>query len=197
MGAFKTRSRKDISNHEIVTMAVYMLGGKSRAIDTEDVAVKANELAPGRYTWRKHTDQINIELIRTYLSDAKKARCGRYLIGTGNEGWMLTEAGLTFAKENLDRLVATDLTGERKTESEKRWLRRERVRLLGTSAFAKFRGGEENSITAEEASAFFRVDEYVAAGARQRKIARIVNTFRADLELGRAVIALAERATGK
>jgi hypothetical protein len=36
------------SNIEIVTIAVYLLGGDSKYIDTEDIAVKVNELAPGR-----------------------------------------------------------------------------------------------------------------------------------------------------
>jgi len=44
---------KALSNHEIVTLAVYLPGGDSKRIDTEDVAVKSNELAPGRFTWRK------------------------------------------------------------------------------------------------------------------------------------------------
>jgi len=44
---------KGLSNHEIVTLAVFLLNGHSHSVDTEDVAVKANELAPGRFTmWR-------------------------------------------------------------------------------------------------------------------------------------------------
>jgi hypothetical protein len=49
---------KTLSNHEIVTLAVYLLGGDSKRIDTEDVAVKSNELAPGRFTWRKYADHF-------------------------------------------------------------------------------------------------------------------------------------------
>ena len=41
---------KALSNHEIVTLAAYLLGGDSKRIDTEDVAVKTNEIAPGRFT---------------------------------------------------------------------------------------------------------------------------------------------------
>jgi hypothetical protein len=70
-----------LSNHEIVTLAVYLLGGDSKRIDTEDVAVKANELAPERFAWRKYPNQINIENVRTFLSDAKKLKNEAYLIG--------------------------------------------------------------------------------------------------------------------
>jgi len=45
-------SRKDPANREIVTLAVYLLGGDAHWVDTEDIAKKANELAPGRFTWR-------------------------------------------------------------------------------------------------------------------------------------------------
>ncbi|MFZ0829061.1 MAG: hypothetical protein WAO02_16730 [Verrucomicrobiia bacterium] len=53
---------KALSNHEIVTLAVYLLGGDSKRIDTEDIAVKANELAPGRFNWRKYRDQTAAQL---------------------------------------------------------------------------------------------------------------------------------------
>ena len=57
------------SNFQIVTVAVYLLGGEARYIDTEDVAMKANELAPGRFSWIKYRDQINIkESVRLPLS---------------------------------------------------------------------------------------------------------------------------------
>jgi hypothetical protein len=86
---------KALSNHQIVTLAVYLLGGDAQRIETEDIAVKANELAPGRFAWRKYPDQINIENVRTFLSDAKKPKNGAYLIEAGKDGWILTEAGLT------------------------------------------------------------------------------------------------------
>jgi len=64
------------SNTEIVTIAVYLLGGASNYVDTEDIAVKVDELAPGRFTWRKYSDQINIDNVRKRLSDAKNPKKG-------------------------------------------------------------------------------------------------------------------------
>ena len=40
---------KRLNNQEIVTLSVFLLGGDTALIDTEDIAVKANELAPGRF----------------------------------------------------------------------------------------------------------------------------------------------------
>jgi hypothetical protein len=65
-----TSKIKAFANHELVTLAVYLLGGDSKPIDTEDVAIKTNELAPRRFTWRKYPDQINIDTVRKRLWDA-------------------------------------------------------------------------------------------------------------------------------
>ena len=70
---------------QIVTLAVYLLGGDQKVIDTEDVAVKAYQLAPGRFSWRKYPDQVNLELVRVYLSAGKKPSRGAWLEGSGRE----------------------------------------------------------------------------------------------------------------
>ena len=185
--------RKSFSNHEIVTLAVYLLGGESKAIETEDVAVKANEIAPGRFNWRKYPHQINIENVRTFLSDAKKPKNGHYLLGSGKEGWLLTEAGCQFARKRVGELDGIDLSKTRHTALERQWINRERGRMLASEVFSKFQSGRINAITTQEAETFFRLDEYVKGEARERKILRVVNTFSEDAELGRAVTKLAEK----
>jgi hypothetical protein len=85
MAEVKAEQLGQLANHEIVTLAVYLLGGEAHKVDTEDIAKKSNELAPGRFTWRKYSDQINIEHIRAFLSDAKKPKNGAYLTGVGNQ----------------------------------------------------------------------------------------------------------------
>lgn len=177
----------NLVNHEIVTLAVYLLGGETNAIDTEHVAVKAAELAPGRYNWRHYPEQINIHIIGAFLADAKKAKYGSHVSGSINEGWMLTESGAFFAKENAARLKHVDLAGVRKSDAEKKWQRSERSRLLSSNAAQKFFDGEIESITPSEVATFFRVDEYVTGTVRDRKVTRIVNAFGDDPELGDAV----------
>lgn len=195
MGNRKIRANENandagLRNHEIVTLAVYLLGGETRSIDTEHVAMKAAELAPGRYNWRLYPVQINIELVRTFLSDAKKTRCGSYLNGSTNEGWMLTEAGADYARKNVERLHLEDLTGTRRSNAEKKWYNRERTRLLASDAFVKVQSGEINAITSRDAEAFFRLDEYVTGESRHRKILRIVNAFGNDPELAKTIVKL-------
>jgi hypothetical protein len=127
----------DLSNHEIVTLAVYLLGGDTQYVDTEDIAVKANEVAPGRFTWRKYSDQINIENVRAFLSDAKKEKNGAFLRGAGKDGWLLTESGAAFAKVRVGGLENVDLSRERLSVKDRRWLQHERTRMLSSEAFFK------------------------------------------------------------
>ena len=53
---------KTLTNHEVVLLAVYLLGRETSPTDTEDIAVKADELAPGAFKWRKYPAQINMEM---------------------------------------------------------------------------------------------------------------------------------------
>jgi hypothetical protein len=79
---------------ELVLLAVYLLGGGSRSVDTEDVAVKCHEISPEAFAWQKYKDQINLELVRVNLSNAKKKQNGVLLSGSGREGWRLTSQGI-------------------------------------------------------------------------------------------------------
>lgn len=190
-------TKKQLSNHEIVTLAVYLLGGDSQYIDTEDIAKKANELAPGRFTWRKYLDQVNLEVVRVYLSDAKKPDKGAYLLGSGTDGWSLTESGLEFARRAAPRLKGANLARKALSPREKQWLRVERARMLASEAFINFTSGRANTIPKREAEAFFRIDDYVIGDQRERKIVRILNAFGDDAELGEAVRQLAARVRGR
>ncbi len=176
-----------LSNHEIVTLAVYALGGESKQVDTEDVAKEADRLVPGRFTWRKYRDQIDKELIRVFLSDAKKPKNGAYIAGVGNDGWTLTEAGLVFARTNLGRLGGQATNPPRLTSKEKNWRRSEKVRMLATPAFEKISSGQADKVTEQEAHAFFRLDSYITGHARDQKLLRARNVFGDDPDLGEAI----------
>src|ERR671916_3010903 len=91
---------RELSNMEVVVLAVYVLGGDQTPVDTEDAAMKANELAPGRFTWRKYPGQVSLEHVRVFLSDAKKPKYGSLLAGDGTKGWRLTPTGAAWASRN-------------------------------------------------------------------------------------------------
>lgn len=183
----------DASQIELVTLAVYLLGGATAAIDTEDVAVKVNELAPGRFAWRKYPDQINLELIRVYLSAAKSR--GNYLAGSGRTGWTLTSHGLRWAEAVAPSLLDRDMTRRREERQagsidESRW-RRERARVTRTPAWLKWANGSSRAITEREAAEVFRIDTYAVGRTRDLKVARLHEMFRQDPELGEFIAAVA------
>ena len=68
--------RRELSNVEVVVLAVHHLGGLSVPQDTEDVAIEADRIAPGRFRWRKYPAFISDHLIGASLSDAKKPKNG-------------------------------------------------------------------------------------------------------------------------
>jgi hypothetical protein len=175
---------KGLSNHEIVTLAVYLLGGDSKRIDTEDIAVKANELAPGRFNWRKYRDQISIDAVRKRLWDASRLQKGGYLIGSERDGWALTPAGVSFANKKQGVLAKANLTRTPLNTKERNLIRRERERMLSSDAFTKYSSNQADTISLQEAESFFRVDAYVTGDARMEKILRTKNRFGDDAELG-------------
>lgn len=189
----KAVSCKGLSNHEIVTLAVFLLGGDSQRIDTEDAAMKANELAPRRFTWRKYPKQINIETVRKRLWDARKPEKGGYLVGSDKAGWSLTQAGLSFARSKVSVLDRASLTRKPLNTKERNWFRRERERMLGSEAYQKFAVGESDKISIQEAQAFFRVDAYVTGEARSEKLLRARNVFGEDPDLGPLIKLLVAR----
>ena len=167
-------------------MAVYLLGGDQHAVDTEDAAIKAQELAPGRFSWRKYPEQINLELVRVYLSDAKKPEKGGLLLGSGRTGWSLTKAGLNWARQAAQQSLGKDLTRSRAQSKagsidENRW-RRERGRIQLSPAWKHWVGRNQGP-TAREAAEVFRIDSYAVGPIREKKITRLLSMFDEDQEI--------------
>jgi len=182
-----------LANHEIVVLAVFVLGGDTSFIDTEDVAVKADELAPRRFAWRKYPDQINLEHVRVFLTDAKKAKNGALIVGSNRNGWMLSERGLGFAQKAAPELGLTDLSRVPRSSKERAWHSRERARILALFAEREITPDRYTDLPLSDVEAAFRLDDYVTGDARERVVIRYLNTFADDTELGPALRILAAR----
>jgi hypothetical protein len=192
-GTDKGKRTEELANYEIAVIATYLVGGQYRHADTEDIAIKANEIAPGRFTWRKYKKQVNIDIVRKRLWDAILPNKGAYLIGSERNGWLLTERGIAFAKGHAANLESVDLSKTRRSAKEKAWVNRERERMTGELAFEKFMDGEIDSVTSVEAERFFRIDDYVVGKARAGKIERVINHLSSDPVVGPAVQAIARK----
>jgi hypothetical protein len=181
-----------LTRPEAVTLALYALGGADAAFDTEDIAIRVADIAPGMFAWQKYADRIDKELVRVALSDSRLKK--GYVVGSHDKGgWMLTPAGQEFARRNRDRLAPQQPVAHRRGKDEQQ-LQRERARLLTSAAYSRYQNGGVDEVTNDEADAFFRLNVYVRAQARERKIARVENQFGEDPELGGLVKLLAARA---
>lgn len=184
-----------LTRPQAVTLALYTLGAADSAADTEDIAVRVAELAPGMFAWRKYPDLIDKELVRVALSDARLKK--HWAVGSHDRGgWMLTPSGQEFARNNVARLEGAKEV--KRSDREERQLERERVRLLTSVAFERIHAADgPGDVTGDEADAFFRINVYVEGQARERKIARIENQFSDDPELCDAVRILAAKARAR
>ncbi len=180
---------KKLPTRQVVVIAAYMIGGSDSAVETEDIAVKANEIAPGRFNWRKYPGQVNLESVRKRLSDASKPVTGKLLIGSDRNGWLLTTAGIEFAKDHVGAISKE--ASRPFSLSERAFLRAERDRLRETDAYRKFYQKKPDQITKREAETFFRIDDYVIGDFRTKKVRRLVDAFSADVEIGSLVSRLA------
>lgn len=177
-----------LSNDKIVVLAAFLAGADQGLADTEDIAMRANELAPGKFTWRKYQEQINIEAVRKRLYDAAKGSRGGLISGGERDGWLLTTAGIEFCRQNADLMKDGLSYTPRLSAKERTWQHRERTRMLAETAFIKWSAGEVDQILKQEAERFFAVDDYIKGAARAKRIERAEQVFRGDPDLEDAIL---------
>lgn len=187
MSGSASRVRPNLTHEQIVVLATYLAGGDAQYADTEDVAMATVKVAPGRFSWVKYPDQINIENVRRRLLDATRPESGGYVTGSQRKGWLLTEAGLAFCKMHEDRLSREADHQQRVSRAEQSWVVRERARMMKEKAFEKWASGRTSDVLPVEAERFFRVDDYMNAAERIACISRAAEAFRADETLRAAI----------
>lgn len=184
-----------LTQAELVTWAVYLLGGAQKRVDTEDVAIKVFDLAPKRFSWRKYPDQINLELVRVYLSAAKDVEHGELLVGSGRTGWSLTRKGLMWVRAAGAKLqerhqIASDRQSRAGSIDANRRAR-ERKRILSMPAWSRWANGDR-SVMVDEAREVFRIDSYSTSSVREAKMTRMRAMFGDDEQISAFLAGLSE-----
>ena len=82
----------EFSKSELVTIAVAFLSGEKAYVDREDVALKVNDIAPGRFNWRKYPDRIDLDAVGCALRGAKKIQ-KRRIVSWEQYKWMDAKSG--------------------------------------------------------------------------------------------------------
>ena len=163
----------EFSKLELATIAVALLDGDTAYVDCEDVALKVNDIAPGRFNWRKYPERIDLAIVNFALQDAKKTRYGELVVGNNTKGWMLSPAGLKWIKTVDLGAVNNELPVKYRKASISANQELERSRLLNTKAYNLFVEGKSKAITVQDFYEFARVNEYFQIKTRQRRYAII------------------------
>lgn len=170
-----------LPNPQIAVIAVARLGGDVKAIDSEDAAIVAYEIAPKKFCWRKHPDRIDLSTVHYALQDAAKPEMG-LLVGNMKDGWMLSPKAVDWIA-NLPQELKSGAEGKAKRGSVLTAQEAERTRLHRTVAFLKFQSGNAKTISVIECHEFLRINEYFSLKKRNERFKMVENAVAGDPEL--------------
>ena len=134
-------------NRELVVYVLHVLGGDTQRVHTEDIALKCFELFPESFSWVKYPKYPDKDVVRVALTDARKERYGALVQGRAGEkrglsaktgrvpvqdGWILTESGVTWIRANAEKVERIVGSGDVKEHRQKvlRQLKRMREHYL-------------------------------------------------------------------
>lgn len=132
-----------IPNRELVVYALYLLGGDSNLVHTEDIALKCFELFPTSFSWAKYSKYPDKDIVRVALTDARKESYGGLVEGRSgqkrglsaktqrhpvDDGWMLTASGIHWVRENRAELDRVADSGEVKAHRQRLLKQLKRIR---------------------------------------------------------------------
>ncbi len=180
------RSVPNLTNIQCALFLTYVAGGAERPVDTEDIAINANLYFPGRFSWQKHANQINLMPIQKRLYDARSAKYGSLVSGSDKKGWILTPSGLKWIQDNSDIIELIKSTPQQedrvRTTSGIRGTRHraEIKRIYSSIAYDLYKNNHVDKITKQDAKHIFRIDEYVNPQQSIARVTRALNLFAGD-----------------
>ena len=169
--------KNKLSNQEIVTVAIYVLGSGVGTFDIETIAKKADELAPGRFRWKTDPNMISDSNTWDALSNARKKG---FILQQANEkntdSYLITEEGVKFSEKNINKIKDFDQSKIRIAVSKEIY-ENTKNRLITTAAYQKAKNLKIDQITIKEFNQFFRLNDYMKNTQKQEKIQKIKNLF--------------------
>lgn len=161
------------TNSDIAVIALYQLGGALRHMHQEDVALKAAQLSPKAFSWKKYPEQINLETVRLALKNELDAK-GKRILGSIRDGWMLTPEGLSWCLAD---------SNEKIYQSPVDQIRKEVARVKRTEAFTKIEANRLTELSEYDFKTLLRIDEYFSPRNRIERVAALANAAVIDKEL--------------
>ena len=171
----RRRSGDGFRTIDVVVVALANLGGATKPVDIEDIAIEAHRLAPHRFGWRRHPEQVDLAGVRDGLSDARKAENGTLVVGDRKQGWILTPDGVTAVDRVRSLVEATSDDDRMRLDIPVRAA--ERLRVLRSRALRKAEEGHGDEVTAQEVRELLRIDPYVTDEKYQQRVSIVLNAF--------------------
>ena len=177
--------KKDLlPNLDIVTIALFILGNGTKSFDKEEIATKADEIAPIRFRWKTNPNMVSDGLVWDALSNARKK--GYVLENTTK--YLLTVEGVKFAQENIYKIKNYDQTRSRYSKKDKEVYENTKIRILNSSIYSKAMENKLEEVNANEFQSFFRINEYMDNKQIKEKIHKLKNMFTDDKDLKNIII---------
>ncbi len=176
-----------LSNQEIVTVAIYILGSGIGTFDIETIAKKADEIAPGRFRWKTDPNMISDSNTWDALSNArKKGYIRQEAMEKNTDSYLLTEEGINFSKKNLNKIKSFDQSKIRIPVSKEIY-DNTKIRLQSTKAYQKASEGKSEEISSREFNGFFGLNDYMKSKQKNEKIQKLKNLFISDKEFKKII----------
>lgn len=166
----------NLTKKDVVVVALGSLQQGAGGVDTEDIAIAAHALAPKAFGWRKHTEHIDLDMVRTSLRHEAETSEPR-IAGSIRTGWFLTASGLTWFSQAGPKVASSSVrvadtpAATAKRRSETREVSAAIDRLRTSAAYRAWAAGEP--VAARDAGEAFRIDVYTSPEDRHRKTARV------------------------
>ena len=138
-------------NRELVVYVLYLLGGDTNRVHTEELAIKCHELFPDSFSWTRYPQYPDKDIVRVALTDARKPKYGGLVEGRAGQnrglasktnrepvgdGWQLTTAGIAWVKHHESSLGKH--IGTREVKEHRQKLLKQLSRIRKHKLFARF-----------------------------------------------------------
>jgi len=175
-----------LTKKDAAVVALAKLGGATHVIETEDAAIAAHAIDRNAFGWKKYTDRVDLDAVRTTLRHEGEGREPR-VEGSIQHGWHLTPRGVAWIEANQSLLEGAQINIAATPAATQRWRAETRVtgagvnRIRTSEAFRRWTEGGE--FTPRQAADVFRIDEYTPAKDRTRRATQLQELIRGDEEL--------------
>jgi len=172
----------ELTNRNVIVIALYGAGGGKHSIDIEHIADGAYHIAPSLFSWKYFPERIDLRTVQYALKNCAYEQPQR-VQGSLRHGYQLTSEGIAWARKNISTTQGTDADDDRFEKNKSALLEAERHRLRQTTAYKKYSAGAADELTHRDYETFVRINQYFSERLRMARTGRISDIVNDDAEL--------------